>query len=156
MSGDILKTNNKKKALEAFNDYPWWIQPGQIETRNVSGGLWGLDSKQSLIPAVLIFLTCGAVLFFAVFGLLGSILLSILAELVFTILFIGLPAIKAFRTPKYTVETEWEYNTYSGKGGLTLVMTERKIFSNQVTLKVVNKPISMGNHVKTFQHLLGE
>lgn len=150
MSKEIstLSTNNKEKALEFFNDVPWWMEEVGSHDDKEKGGFWGLESVGEAVPAIfitLVVIVTASVGVNSLFGLLPAIIVGAVA----ITLFITIPAVKTRNTSRYMVTHAWENNKR------VVMYSEKTLFGEKTVVKSY-ATINMRNHVKSFNRLLEE
>lgn len=150
MSKEIstLSTNNKEKALEFFNDVPWWMEEVASHNDSEKGGFWGLESVGEAVPAIFITLVVIVTASFGVNSLFG-LLPAIIVGAVTIALFIIIPAAKARNTSRYMVTHTWENDKR------VVRYSEKTLFGEKTTVKSYTT-INMRSHVKSFDRLLEE
>ena len=146
----------KDKAEEYFNDVPWWLAEESSEEKGMAGGVWGLESKADIIPALLFasipVIICGllAHLFFGTgVGVAVVIVLSLIIVL--------WPLYKYKKSHKYEVEKEYVFvhnyrNPYPDRAEYVTTMKTIRLINTTVLVKKY-APLKLDNHVHSFYRL---
>lgn len=146
----------KNKAEEYFNDVPWWLTEESSEEEGVAGGVWGMESKADIIPAMLIssipVFIC-SLLAHVFFGPFVGVAVLIVMPLVMILW----PLRKYKKSHRYEVEKYYEPYVDSHRRGLV----QKEFVTTMKTIGLINttvlvkkyRPLNLHNHMNSFNRL---
>lgn len=136
----------KDKAVEYFNDVPWWLTEVVSSEEGVPGGVWGLSSKGEILPAIFIpacvLAICG-VISQALFGAWVSV--AVVAVMV--VIMILWPLYKYKNGRGYEVDKRYD------SAGEYITTMKTNGFINTTVLVKKYGPLKLSNHMNSFYRL---
>lgn len=146
----------KNKAEEYFNDVPWWLTEESSEEEGVSGGVWGLESKADIIPAILF-----ASIPVIICGLLAHLFfgtgVGVAVVIVLPLIMVLWPLYKYKNNHKYEVEKNYEVyvphnQRWLGQKEFVTTMKTVRLINTTVLVKKY-RPLNLQNHMNSFNRL---
>jgi len=146
----------KEKAEEYFNDVPWWLTEVSSEEEGVSGGVWGLSSKNEILPALLLGslpVLAGALIAYLLLGIWAGVVVLIGLPLVMILW----PLRKHKGGHKYEVKKEYTFTdnyTRPVQDRVEFITTMNTVgLLNTITVVKKYKPLKLHNHMNSFNKL---